>query len=316
MSFQNLKLRILAPDKLEALSEQLMQFGAVAVTFEDAMDEPIFEPLPNEVIFWKDTVLSALFPQEMDLRLLMEVLEKEDAIQTCLQETVPDSDWQKVWEDTWQPMCFYDRTQGAPHSSGKEASEQLWICPSFCDAKALTGTIVRLDPGLAFGTGTHPTTSLCLDWLATHPPKNQCVIDYGCGSGILGVAALKLGAETVYAVDHDQQALQATRNNADLNAIDPAQLVVSLPGQNLPQADVLLANILAKPLIELSHYFANLLKPQGSFILSGILVDQAAWVQAAYSPYADEMKIVEREGWVMIFGRKSLLCRPESSNSR
>jgi ribosomal protein L11 methyltransferase len=302
MSFQNLKLRILAPDKLETLSEQLLQFGALAVTFEDAMDEePIFEPLPNEVIFWQDTILSALFPHDMNLQILIEALEEADGIQVCSQETVPDNDWQKVLEDTWQPMCFYERT--IPRSSGENSNEPLWICPSFCDAKELKGKVVRLDPGLAFGTGTHPTTSLCLDWLATNPPKNQCVIDYGCGSGILGVAALILGAEKVYAVDHDPQALQATRSNADLNDIDPARLLVLLPEESLPQADLLLANILAKPLIELASYFVHLLKPRGAFILSGILGDQAQWVQAAYSPYSDEMKIVEKEGWVMIFGR-------------
>lgn len=330
MSFQNLKFSIQNSERLEQLSDKLEELGAVSVTFEDAEDQPIFEPLPDEVIFWKNTQVSALFPSEIDLSAVIQNLRETENLQQFSQEAVMDEDWQTLWEQTWKPLCFYDR-------SSSQSTHKLWICPSFADTKEYAGTILRLDPGLAFGTGTHPTTALCLDWLVTYPPQDKQVIDYGCGSGILALAALKLGAKHVYAIDHDRQALQATESNARLNEIDPGCLSVLPPvilsdsegslrsfprlsgdrlAKSAPQddkrqkelhyelADLLLANILANPLIELAESFAAFLKSGGTIVLSGILSSQVVVIQDAYAPYFTKMTVIEREGWALIFGSK------------
>jgi ribosomal protein L11 methyltransferase len=179
---------------------------------------------------------------------------------------------------------------------------RLWIVPTGFDAPDPDGVNLLLDPGLAFGTGTHPTTALCLEWLDAHPPVDQVVIDYGCGSGILGIAALKLGAREVWAVDNDPQALVATLDNAQRNAV-AAQVKPVMPG-DLPamHADLLLANILANPLIELAPRFADFVRPGAALVLSGILAEQADSVSAAYGDRFTLQPPAQREDWVRIVG--------------
>jgi ribosomal protein L11 methyltransferase len=178
----------------------------------------------------------------------------------------------------------------------------LWIVPSWTAAPDAGAVNILLDPGLAFGTGTHPTTRLCLEWLDAHPTAGQQVIDYGCGSGILAIAAARLGAGHVWAVDNDPQALTATRDNAGRNEVT-AHIDTALPA-GLPacQADVLIANILAGPLIDLAPHFATLVRPAGAIVLSGILPEQAAQVLAAYRPWFDMALPSEHEGWVRLEG--------------
>lgn len=287
MSFQNLKITLSQTQNVENLSNQLFEEGALSVTLEDAEDNPIFEPLPDEIILWKKTLVSAIFPQEIALNRLILALQQANTGLGYELETLVEKNWEKVWIEESSPLCFQN---------------YLWVCSSVCEPPNPDQPVVRLDPGLAFGTGTHPTTALCLDWLAANPPKQKDVIDYGCGSGILGIAALKLDARKVYAVDHDKQAIQATQSNAYINHIDEEDLKVLSPDEFLPIADVLVANILANPLIELSTYFATKLKTNGQIVLSGILVEQLPLIEQAYEPYFTSITSKEQDGWVVVWG--------------
>lgn len=291
MSFQNLKITLAQTQNVEDLSHQLFEEGALSVTLEDAEDNPVFEPLPDEIILWKKTLVSAIFPREIALNKLILDLQQANTGLGYELETLVEKNWEKVWIEESSPLCFQN---------------YLWICSSVCEPPNPDQPIVRLDPGLAFGTGTHPTTALCLDWLATNPPKQKDVIDYGCGSGILGIAALKLEARKVYAVDHDKQAMQATRNNAHINHIDAEDLEILSPNEFLPTADVLLANILANPLIELSGYFATKLRPNGQIVLSGILAEQLPLIEKAYEPYLTSITSKEQDGWVVVSGVRTM----------
>ncbi|MFQ5645052.1 MAG: 50S ribosomal protein L11 methyltransferase, partial [Thiogranum sp.] len=207
------------------------------------------------------------------------------------QETLHDQDWERLWLERFQPMKF---------------GERLWICPDGQRPPQDDAAIlIDLDPGLAFGTGTHATTALCLEWLDRHAPRQQSVLDYGCGSGILAVAALKLGAAQVWGVDIDRQALWASGENAERNGVR-AGLRTGLPGELPDQVfDLLLANILANPLIELAPRLAGLVRPDGWLVLSGILSAQADAVRAAYAPWFSLSGPVERDGWVRLHGKRN-----------
>lgn len=289
MTFQNLKLTLADPSVFDPLGEQLIEAGALSVTLEDAEDKPVLEPLPNEIILWEKAILLALFPREISLDPLIAILKKQYPSMHCEVVKVPEKKWETVWAENAKPLCFQN---------------YLWVCSSAHAPLQTDQPVVHLDPGLAFGTGTHPTTALCLEWLVDHRDclKGKAIIDYGCGSGILAIAALKLGAEKVYAIDHDLQALQATEENAKINAISSECLVTSLPAIMLPQVDILLANILANPLIELAADFSKKIKPQGCFVLSGILTTQYDEVRKAYAPYFSEIIFQEREGWLVVSG--------------
>ncbi len=275
----------------ETLSQFFEQHGALSVTFQDAADQPMFEPLPGETPLWSATRVVALFDDKFSLETLRQQMRQvfDVAIADRLQvETLEDRDWERVWLDDFKPMQFGAR---------------LWVCPAGMRPPDDDAIIIDLDPGLAFGTGTHPTTALCLEWLDANPPVDQRVLDFGCGSGILAIAALKLGANEVWATDIDEQALWATKNNAKQNAVD-TKLSCALPDE-LPliyKADVLLANILANPLIELVDNLVSQVGPRGVLVLSGILAEQADQVKAAYSPYIEIDTIVERAGWVRLVG--------------
>ncbi len=271
----------------EALEAQLAELGACAISFEDAGDEAILEPELGTTPLWSQTKISALFTEESTLHVALALLKYSYPNLSHTIEMLPEQDWERAWIQHFQPMQFGNNT---------------WICPSWCDPPVATAVNILLDPGLAFGTGTHATTALCLQWIDQANLTDKTVIDYGCGSGILAIAALLHGAQHVYAIDHDPQALQATKENAERNTIALQRLSILAP-EELPktlQSDVIIANILATPLIDLAPFFAKQLKAHGKIILSGILHDQTDTIFAAYQTYFTDFEVTEQEGWVRV----------------
>ena len=277
-----------SPDSAEALSEALTECGASAVTFEDDADQPIYEPDPGETPLWTDTRLTALFDAETQQQTVLDMLTGMlPEVPKFRVEAVEDKDWEREWMANFQPIQF---------------GEKLWIVPSWHQAPDDKAINILLDPGLAFGTGTHATTALCLNWLDQADLKGKYVIDYGCGSGVLAIAAALLGAERVIGVDTDPQALEATRENARRNGVE---IEAYLPG-NCPDepCDLLLANILAGPLQNLAPRFANLVKAEGQLLLSGILQTQAEEVADSYQQWFTMQPAVSREDWVRLSGAR------------
>jgi ribosomal protein L11 methyltransferase len=275
----------------DKLNEVLLETEALAVTLQDAADEPIFEPALGTTPLWGKTEVVALFSEDADIQHVIQQLQAAVGQLPPYQiNSVAEQLWERAWMDEFKPMQF---------------GKRLWICPSWHAPVDATAVNLLLDPGLAFGTGTHPTTRLCLEWLDENPPSDKQVIDYGCGSGILAIAALKLAASMAYAVDYDSQALLATQDNALRNQLNSAQLKTFLP-EALPslKVDVLLANILAQPLIELVEKFASLVKPQGTIVLSGILAEQADKVKQAYQPWFTIQTTTQLNEWVRLDGIK------------
>lgn len=291
MSWQQLVLEAgdLNPEQLGEFFEQQ---GACSITFVDAADQPIFEPEIGTTPLWSATRVTGLFESgAVDPPALRNQLARtfnQQAAERLQIEELPDRDWERVWLDQFEPMLFGDR---------------LWVCPAGMRPENISDSvIIDLDPGLAFGTGTHATTALCLQWLDQHPPQDQQVLDFGCGSGILAIAALKLGCESVWAVDIDEQALWATRENAAANQVGD-RLFTGLPDTLSDQYfDLLLANILANPLLELASHLASLVRPQGAIVLSGILSAQAEQVLNAYQHWFDMEPPVEQDGWIRLTG--------------
>ena len=279
-------------DKAEQVSDMLQGWGAQAVSFVDAHDTPIYEPMPGEVIYWTHTVVVGLFdaehPMEQVISNLQQVAFFKDKLQYKL-EQLEDKDWEREWMDNFHPIKF---------------GERLWVCPSWRDIPDPSAVNVMLDPGLAFGTGTHPTTALCMQWLDQHIKPDQTVVDFGCGSGILGIAALKLGAKRVVGIDIDPQAIEASTANAARNNVS-GQIELYLPkDQPQLQADVVVANILAGPLAELSQIISGYVKPGGLLALSGILQSQAQSVIDAYSNNFSFDPVAEQDEWVRLSARK------------
>ena len=266
----------------------LLEAGALSVTLEDAGDEPLYEPDPLKPPLWSDTRLTALFAADADLdgvkAFLLAALGLRQ-LPAHRVEPLEDRDWTREWLKDFKPMRF---------------GQRLWVCPTGYVPPEPSAVNLLLDPGLAFGTGTHATTALCLDWLDGATLTGLDVIDYGCGSGILAIAAARLGAKRVRAVDNDPQALIATRDNAARNGVEEL-IDVSAP-ESLPagKADVLLANILAGPLMQLAPRLASLVKPAGALVLSGILESQEAELKAAYETYFGDFECVKREDWLRI----------------
>ncbi|EOV3352685.1 50S ribosomal protein L11 methyltransferase [Vibrio cholerae] len=281
-------------DNAEAIGDMLMEeTGAVSVTFLDAKDTPVFEPLPGETRLWGDTDVVALYEADMDTSLILQQIKASNMLAEGFAhkvEQVEDKDWEREWMDNFHPMQF---------------GRRLWICPSWREVPDPQAVNVMLDPGLAFGTGTHPTTALCLEWLDNLDLTGKTVIDFGCGSGILAIAAIKLGAAKVIGIDIDPQALLASKDNAARNGVED-QIDVYLP-KDQPEglaADVVVANILAGPLRELSPIIKGLLKPGGQLAMSGILDTQAESVAEFYRDDLELDPIAEKSEWCRISGRK------------
>ena len=277
----------------EKYSDWLSASGAQAVTFIDAQDTPIYEPLPGaEVLYWSPTVVldysDASFAMDKVINYLKSIHPDKQAMRYKL-EQLEDKDWEREWMDNFHPMKF---------------GERLWICPSWRDVPDPEAVNVMLDPGLAFGTGTHPTTAMCLTWLDGLDLTGKTVVDFGCGSGILSLAALKLGAEKVISIDIDPQALQASKANAERNNVAD-RLALYLPkDQPSLSADVVVANILAGPLRELAPTIIAFVKADGLLALSGILDNQAEQLQQVYSQWCDMDPVTTQEEWVRLSGTR------------
>ncbi|MFH6599078.1 50S ribosomal protein L11 methyltransferase [Pseudomonas sp. BMW13] len=282
----------ITPEQAETYEDALLEVGAVSVTFMDAEDQPIFEPDLGTTPLWSHTHLLALFEADTDETALLAHLQLlcGGALPEHQVERIEDQDWERSWMDNFQPMRF---------------GQRLWIVPSWHAAPEPQAVNLLLDPGLAFGTGTHPTTALCLEWLDGQQLEGCSVIDFGCGSGILAIAALLLGAPQAVGTDIDPQALEASRDNASRNGIDPARFPVYLPA-DMPQqqADVVVANILAGPLVALAAQITTLVRGGGRLALSGILAEQAEEVRAAYAEAFDLDPTAVKDGWVRISGVK------------
>lgn len=285
----------LVTDEITApkISDFLSEIGAISVTYSDAADDPVYEPGIDQTIIWNNTRVTALFELDADPEVVHTLIFNQfigAPLHTWRAEILLDQAWERAWMEHFRAMNF----------AGK-----LWVCPTGQERHEPGAVCMTLDPGLAFGTGTHPTTALCLEWLAESDMNDKTVIDYGCGSGILSVAALLLGAKHAHAIDIDPQALTASRDNAEKNRVGD-KISYYLPEQ-FPDlnADIVIANILAKPLIELSAKISALVKPGGKLILSGILHQQEQSVADAYQCNGLVIqKTVNREDWSRLDAEK------------
>ncbi len=276
----------------ETLSDLLEQFGAEAVSFTAASDEPVFDVNDQSKPLWDQTRLSALLHPDTDLDILLVCLKDRigaDNITHHRIESVKDRDWVSEFQDNHQPVVFANR---------------ICISPSWCDAPESNLPVIILDPGLAFGTGSHPTTSLCINWLAEHDLNNKTVIDYGCGSGILAMVAARLGAKHVYAVDIDPQAVSSANENISNNGLAELISVGLVDELALPKADILVANILMNPLKELITTFDKSLLNGGQLVLSGLLHVQAQECLEAYASCFTMSEPVFESDWSRLEGKK------------
>jgi ribosomal protein L11 methyltransferase len=276
----------------EPLSDAFLEVEAVSVTFEDAQDQPIFEPALGTTPIWDRTKVVGLFDAEIDPQVVIQQLTQlmpDVPAADYKVEQLEDKDWIRAWMDLFKPMLFGDN---------------LWIVPSWIEPPKPQAINLMLDPGMAFGTGTHPTTALCLTWLDQHAPKNISMIDYGCGSGILALAAQKLGAAAVAGTDIDPQAITASRQNAERNHENiPFELVKDFDSEPV---DLLVANILAGPVKELAGEFIRLLKPGGTLVLSGLLANQAEGLITHYRTLGVELDTFEQqEEWGLLAGTRT-----------
>ena len=276
-------------DQLETV---LMEQGALSVTFADAGDQPLFEPELGTTPLWEAVRIIGLFDADTPAKKIISALKTgfKGDFPLHRAEILEDKDWVREWMDSYQPV---------------KLGKRLWICPTWREPPESQAVNLMLDPGLAFGTGTHPTTFLCLEWLEAAELNNITVTDYGCGSGILGIATKLLGSRHVTAIDIDPQALLATQQNAEKNSIDPKNIIIDYPEKHKKEkTDLVIANILAGPLQELAPLLNALVKPQGKIILSGILSAQAEEVMSAYTSWFKFEPTKELEGWVLLEGTK------------
>jgi len=273
------------PQRAPHLSDLLTEVGAHAVTLRDAKNQPLYEPALGTTPLWDATEVTGLFEPDSDISSTIDALRSAWApgeLPAHRIETLEEEDWTRRWMSGLYPMRF---------------GERLWVSPDGSVAHDDAAVNVVLEPGLAFGTGTHPSTALCLEWLAAADLEGSVVIDYGCGSGILSVAALKLGARHAWAVDIDSQALTATRENAARNAVAASISAIYPSELPLGQVDFLVSNILVNTLADLAPRFAELIRPRGGLFLAGILNDQVASVAPMYGHWFDLDSTLFRGDW-------------------
>lgn len=288
-----LQLRIdTSRDLAPALESALLEQGSLAVTLEDNADQPIFEPELGETPLWQETRVTGLFDASADTSVILASIEADyqEKTQQSLSHThwhlLEDKDWEREWMTHYHPI---------------RCADNLWICPSWTPPPNPNAVNLMLDPGLAFGTGTHPTTYLCLQWLAEQTLEGKTVIDYGCGSGILGIASLLLGADHAIGADIDPQALLATRSNVERNQLPSERFPVFFPNQcPCDPVDMVLANILAGPLIELAPTLTSMLKPNAKLCLSGVLASQENAIISAYEHAVHIDDVRRKEEWICI----------------
>lgn len=291
-----IQVRARAPKELhETIEDHLLELGAVSITFQDGADQPVLEPGVGETPLWDNLVILGLFTADTPSESLRSQLQKAFAPPCQFDiEILEDRVWEREWEQHYQPIQFADK---------------LWICPSWCTPPDPSAVNLLLDPGLAFGTGTHPSTAMCLKQLAQQTLKGQVTVDYGCGSGILGIAMLKMGASRFVGVDNDPQALVATADNAKRNGISSGEFIVVSPEQEYPHltpacADTLVANILAEPLMMLAPKLIEFLKPGGLLVLAGLIESQVSAVSEHYLPDVELNVADQTDEWVCLVGRK------------
>lgn len=281
--------------QVEFTETLLSSLGAVSVTLDDAENQDLLEPLPGETPLWNKVIVTGIYAQEegedIDVTALETFIRTQLPTEPMRSEFLEDQVWERSWMDYYEPI---------------QIGEKYWIVPEWIEPPEADAVNIKLDPGLAFGTGNHASTFLCLQWLGKTDVKDKVVIDYGCGSGILGVAALLLGAKKVYATDIDPQAVLATKQNAELNGV-LENLYVGLPAEfnaefKNQQADILVANILAGPLMSLAKEFSTLIKSEGEFALAGVIEEQVTDVSSIYSEFFDIVEVEKREEtWCRIF---------------
>jgi ribosomal protein L11 methyltransferase len=282
-------------DQVQALEEWLFERGALSVTLEDDADQPLLEPGPGETPLWDVVRVTALYVGDQDITPILGEI-PPNLITSASRAPVPvaDREWARVWENEFHPL---------------KMGERLWICPSWTPPPDPDAINILLDPGLAFGTGTHPTTAMCLRSMDADLGSGARVVDYGCGSGILGIAAVRLGATAALGVDNDPQAITASLNNAARNHVPREAFSVVLPEDELVSswrggATWVVANILAGPLVVLAPVLTSLMTPGGRLLLAGLLADQAEEVIKAYAPTIDLVIADQQEGWVLLSGNK------------
>ncbi len=290
------ELRLLCPEeRVEAVGEALEAVDALSISVEDAdaqtpAEQALFgEPgMPQPKEGWQRSLVIALFAEERQAKDAARLLAPQEFFGGCSVvgvNNVPDQDWVRLTQSQFAPV---------------QITPSFWIVPTWHEPPAEAQEIIRLDPGLAFGTGTHPTTRMCLRWIATNPPTRQRVLDYGCGSGILAIGAAKFGANSVDAVDIDEAAVRSTEDNAAANAV---QLSAGLPDKAHGRYDTVLANILATPLKVLAPLLCGHVAPGGALVLAGILARQADELKAAYAPYCTLAVSDEEDGWILMAAR-------------
>ena len=276
----------------------LSSLGAVSVTLDDAENQDLLEPLPGETPLWNKVIVTGIFAQEddeeIDVDSIVTFIQAQMPEAPLTHEFIEDQEWERTWMDAYEPI---------------QIADGFWVVPEWMESPEPNAVNLKLDPGLAFGTGNHASTFLCLQWLGKTDVKDKIAIDYGCGSGILGVAALLLGAKKVYATDIDPQAVLATEQNAELNGVRE-KLYVGLPEEFREElgnikADVFVANILAGPLMVLAPEFSTLVKSEAEFALAGVIEEQVSDVSSVYSEFFDILEVEKRdEHWCRISGKR------------
>lgn len=284
-----MNLESIEPDRVETI---LLKNGAHSVTLSDAGDDPVLEPAPGETPLWSDTKITALFDADANFTALKADLRKTLRLQELPPnhiETLADRAWEREWLKDFGPMQF---------------GRRLWVVPGDENAPSADAIVVRLDPGLAFGTGTHPTTALCLEWLDGIEIAGKTVLDFGCGSGILSVAACKLGAASVEGIDIDLQAVTASRQNAERNHVEDRFRARKMISNKATKFDIVIANILAGTLIDHASSIVRTVKPGGMLALSGVLSEQVEAVQYAYEEWIDFEPTAIKDNWARLTGTK------------
>lgn len=281
-------------EEVPAVESALQQLGVLAVTLEDDESHPVIEPGPGVTPLWPSVNVRGLFEPDVDRSQVLAALQAvtaTDRLDPIRWRAVEDMEWERAWMERFEPMQF---------------GRRLWVVPSGMPAPSGPGnTVVHLDPGMAFGTGTHPTTALCLEWLDGQNLESATVVDYGCGSGILGIAAARKGAAQVICVDNDPQALAVTRNNASSNGVTRRISCQSPESFSISGVDFVIANILSEPLIDLAPVLLPALRYGGALALSGILEEQAEAVVAAYRAGVEFETPTFRDGWLLLQGRRT-----------
>ncbi|KTD23163.1 ribosomal protein L11 methyltransferase [Legionella londiniensis] len=272
-------------EDVEPLSALLEESGALSQILTDKFDNAILEPELGTTPLWPDVIFQALFADPEDAKAAArQISERFPQLNPSI-SPLPEKDWERACLDEFKPLRF---------------GKRLWVTPSWLTPPDTQAVNLILDPGLAFGTGTHATTSLCLEWLEQADVSQKTIIDYGCGSGIIALAGLKLGARHAYAVDIDEQALQATQYNAELNALGSEYLTTGFPEILQNSSDILIANILLSPLLTLKESFFQLVNQQGMLAVSGILKDQASILAEAYASHFQLLTTLQKDEWVLL----------------